>query len=240
MFLKKKKFYTLQDIQKRIIYTPLIFVIFLSLISSIVLYLFFTYQQHSKIKILVQGENFYKNDILKNYISNIKYNTSANFDDIEIELSNNVYEINGYIKASKFENKSLDLGKLENYISNIEEEKDIVFLLFDTKDYKVLHGYSLVNNLARLTNSKITTTRFIRHMLENIKYMGDNNLMYWIDNEKQNIQLSYFKYVKNQELFLGAFSKVDDMNLLTKKVILETIVSKSKNIKKKSNIRNYC
>ncbi|MAC84001.1 MAG: hypothetical protein CL624_07680 [Arcobacter sp.] len=248
MFLKKKKFYTLSDIQNQIVYTPLIFVIFLAFISSLVTFLFFSYQEKNKTKLLVQSETFYKKEELKNYISNIKYNTSANFDDIEIELSNNVYELNGYIKSSKFEHKKLDLEKLEEYITSIEKEKDIKFLLFDTKNYDVLHGRALVENLARLTNSKINTNKFRKHMLNNIQYMGDNNLMYWIDNKKQNIQLSYFKYVKEKELFLGAFSKVDDMNLLTKKVIYDTIIAKSKNInnayfcfydKNKQTVFNY-
>jgi PAS domain S-box-containing protein len=228
--LFKKKFYTLSDIQNQIVYTPLIFVIFLAFLSSLVVVSFFTYQEKNKVKLLTQSETFYKKEELKNYINNIKYNTSANFDDIEIELSNNVYELNGYIKSSKFEHKKLDLGKLEEYITNLESQKDIKFLLFDTHNYNVLHGKALLENLAKLTNSKIKTDSFRKHMLNNIQYMGDNNLIYWIDNAKENIQLSYFKYVKGKDLFLGAFSKVDDMNLLTKKVILDTISSKSKNI----------
>ncbi len=248
MFFKKKKFYTLGDIQNQIVYTPLIFVIFLAFISSITIFFFFNYQEKSKTKLLIQSETFYKKEELKNYINNIKYNTSASFDDIEIELSNKVYEINGFIESSKFENIKLDFKKLKAYIASIEKLKDIKFLLFDTKDYEVLHGKILVENLAKLTNSKINTDKFRKHMLNNIQYMGDNNLMYWIDNSKENIQLSYFKYVKDKELFLGAFSKVDDMNLLTKKVILDTIVTKSKNVnnayfyfydKNKETVFNY-
>lgn len=248
MLFKKKKFYTLFDIQNQIVYTPLIFVIFLAFLSSIVTFSFFSYQEKNKIKLLIQSETFYKKEELKNYINNIKYNTSAKFDDVEIELSNNVYELNGYIKSSRFEHKELDLKKLETYITNIESEKDINFLLFDTHNYDVLHGKSLLENLAKLTNSKIKTNNFRKHMLNNIQYMGDNNLIYWIDNAKQNIQLSYFKYVKEKKLFLGAFSRVDDMNLLTKKVILDTIAAKSKNInnayfffydKNKETVFNY-
>ena len=141
MFLKKKKFYTLSDIQNRIVYTPLIFVILLAIVSSISSYFFFSYEEKSKVKLLIQSENFYKKDELKTYISNIKYNTSANFDNIEIELSNNVYELNGYIKSSKFENKELDLGNLEKYITSIENNKDIKFLLFDTKNYNILQYF---------------------------------------------------------------------------------------------------
>jgi PAS domain S-box-containing protein len=248
MFLKKKRFYTLSDIQNQIVYTPIIFVISLAFISSLVTFSFFSYQEKNKIKLLIQSENFYNKEELKNYINNIKYNTSAKFDDIEIELSNHVYELNGFIKSSKLEHKKLDFRKLEEYILNLEKKKDMKFLLFDTANYNILHGKALVENLAKLTNSKINTGKFRKHMLSNIQYMGDNNLMYWIDNAKENIQLSYFKYVKEKELFLGAFSKVDDMNLLTKNVILDTLIAKSKNInnayfcfydKNKETVFNY-
>ena len=248
MFFKKKKFYTLSDIQNQIVYTPLIFVILLAFISSVVMFFFFSYQEKNKTKLLIQSETFYKKEELRNYINNIKYNTSANFDDIEIELSNKVYELNGYINSLKFKEKRLDLKRLEKYILSIEKQKTIKFLVFDTSTYSIFHGKQLVENLAKLTNSKINTNKFRKHMLKNIQYMGDDNLMYWIDNGKKNIQLSYFKFVKEKELFLGAFSKVDDMNFLTKKVIFDTIIPKSKNInnayfcfydKNKKTVFNY-
>ena len=248
MFLKKKKFYNLKDIQNQIVYTPLIFVILLAFFSSIAMFFFFSYQEKNKTKLLIQSETFYKKEELRNYINNIKYNTSANFDDIEIELSNKVYELNGYINSLKFEEKRLDFKRLERYILSIEKQKTIKFLVFDTSTYSIFHGKQLVENLAKLTNSKINTNKFRKHMLKNIQYMGDDNLMYWIDNGKKNIQLSYFKFVKEKELFLGAFSKVDDMNFLTKKVIFDTIIPKSKNInnayfcfydKNKKTVFNY-
>ena len=67
-------------------------------------------------------------------------------------------------------------------------------------------------------------------MLKNIRYIGDNNLMYNIDNQKRNIQLSYLKNIESLNIFLGAYSKIDDMELLTKKVILDSIYAKSKTL----------
>ena len=100
MFFKRKKFYTLLDIKNKLVFTPLIFIFILSIVAFVSIYFFLEYEKRNKINILIQNENFYKNDVLKTYISSIKYNTSVNFDDIENDLSNSIYEIIGFIKAN--------------------------------------------------------------------------------------------------------------------------------------------
>ena len=67
-------------------------------------------------------------------------------------------------------------------------------------------------------------------MLRNIEYIGDNNLMYSIDNQKRSIQLSYIKYIDFLNIYIGAYSKIDDMKVLTKKAILDSIIAKSKTL----------
>ena len=80
MFFKKKKFYTLLDIKNQIVFTPLIFIFILSILVFTSIYFFFEYEKQNKIDNLIQSENFYKNDVLKNYIASIKYNTSTLYD----------------------------------------------------------------------------------------------------------------------------------------------------------------
>ncbi len=65
-------------------------------------------------------------------------------------------------------------------------------------------------------------------MLRNILYIGDDNLIYWIDNDKRKIRLSYFKNVENSKFYLGAFTKVDDMKDSVRNAVLTSIVQKSK------------
>ncbi|MDY3203732.1 MAG: hypothetical protein RBR70_01510, partial [Arcobacter sp.] len=230
MFFKKKKFYTLLDIKNKIIYTPLIFVLILSIISFISIFLFLEYEKKNRINTLIQNENFYKNDVLKTYISSIKYNTSVNFDDIENDLSNSIYEIIGFIKANLKAGNSFNMSFLEPYLKQIEKEKNINFLLFDNINYKLLHGEKLLNSLTELTNSENRTAKFKYYMLRNIEYIGDNNLMYSIDNQKRSIQLSYIKYIDFLNIYIGAYSKIDDMKVLTKKAILDSIIAKSKTL----------
>ena len=230
MFFKKKKFYTLLDIKNQIVFTPLIFIFLLSILVFTSIYFFFEYEKQNKIDNLIQSENFYKNDVLKNYITSIKYNTSTSFDDIENDLSNYIYEIIGFIKAKMTINNEFDIELLKPHLKQIESANKIKFLLFDTRDYSVLFGDEILENLIELTNSENKSDKFKKYMLRNIKYIGDNNLMYSIDNQKKSIQLSYLKNIEFLNMFLGAYSKTDDMVLLTKEVIYDSIYSKSKTL----------
>ena len=168
--------------------------------------------------------------MLKSYIASIKYNTSTSFDDIENDLGNYIYEIIGFIKAKQSENQEFDIEELKPYLKEIESKNSIKFLLFDTINYEVLFGEEILENLLELTNSESKTEKFKKFMLRNIRYIGDNNLMYSIDNQKRNIQLSYLKNIEYLNLFLGAYSKIDDMKLLTKKAIEDSLVAKSKTL----------
>ena len=230
MFFRKKKFYTLLDIKNQIVFTPLIFIFILSILVFTSIYFFFEYEKKNKIDNLIQSENFYKNDVLKNYIASIKYNTSTSFDDIETDLGNYIYEIIGFIKAKMTINNEFDIELLKPHLKQIESANKIKFLLFDTRDYSVLFGDEILENLIELTNSENKTDKFKKYMLRNIKYIGDNNLMYSIDNQKKSIQLSYLKNIEFLNMFLGAYSKTDDMVLLTKEVIYDSIYSKSKTL----------
>jgi PAS domain S-box-containing protein len=230
MFFKKKKFYTLLDIKNRIVFTPLIFIFLLSIISFLIIFFFLEYEKRNKMDILVQNENYYKNNILKTYISSIKYNTSTSFDDIENDLGNYIYEIIGYIKAKEIHKKEFSIELLKPFLHEIELKQNINFLIFDNNRYEVLYGEKILDKLIELTNSESKTDKFKNHMLRNIEYIGDNNLMYNIDNQKSNIQLSYIKSIDFLNLFIGAYSKIDDMKVLTKKAIFDSIVAKSKTL----------
>ena len=228
MFFRKKKFYTLLDIKNQIVFTPLIFIFLLAIIVFTSIYFFFEYEKKNKIDNLIQSENFYKNDVLKNYIASIKYNTSTSFDGIESDLSNYIYEIIGFIKAKMTKDNEFDIELLKPHLKQIESTNKIKFLLFDTRDYSVLFGDEILENLIELTNSENKSDKFKKYMLRNIKYIGDNNLMYSIDNQKRSIQLSYLKNIEFLNIFLGAYSKTDDMKLLTKEVIFDSIYTNSK------------
>ncbi len=63
-------------------------------------------------------------------------------------------------------------------------------------------------------------------MLKNILYIGNDNLIYWMDKDRRKIRLSYFKNIEDKDWFLGAFSRIDDMKDSIRNVILTSIVQK--------------
>ena len=228
MWPKKKKFYNLLDIKNQIVYTPLIFVIILAILSSIVVYLFFKYQEGNKIKLLLQSESFYNQNILKSYIETVNIKRSERVDSVENDLVKYVYELQGYTKSFTLRNEALDLDMLKNYMYILEKTKGLDFMLFDAISYDVLYGKDIISYLRKQTNSRINTEKFNRFMLRNIQYNSNDNMTYWIDGKKREVRLSYFKFIDFKGLMLGAFSEVDDMKALTRQAILDSLVKASK------------
>lgn len=224
----KRKFSTLKDIENFLIYTPPIFIIIFSFIAIIITSTILDNKQKSKIDLLIQKEEFLKKETLKAYIDDVNNDSHAIFDNVEIKLRRTIYELKGYINA-KYKDK-LSLENLVRIVKDFEKQKDIKFIIFNTKNYKLYYGEDIIHNLESLTNSNIQTNKFRKNILKNIHFIGKKNLQYWIDNNKRKIRLSYFESIKNSDIYIGVFSKVDDIKYITKNTILNTISFKSRSI----------
>ena len=222
--IKRRKFYTLSDIRKQIIFTPLIFVIFISVISIIAITFILGFQKSNNINLYLQEEKFNKQIILKEYIDDIKYNASSSFDNEENSLYEAVVSLYGYLEL---ENKKIDVNELKKKIIFLEKKHNAEFVFFNNK-FEILHGNKIIDYLKIITNSKMKSDSFRYHMLKNISYIGVDNLIYWMDSGKKEIRMSYFKDFSFGDFYIGAFSKIDDMEDLTRSAILNSIVQKSK------------
>ena len=225
MFFKKRKFYTLLDIKKQLVFTPIIFVFLLSAISIIVIVSVLGFQKQNQTKLLLQEESFKKQSLLTEFISDIKFNASSSFDRSESKLNNAVTEISGFIKNFK---DDISLKDIEKLLQKYEQESDLNFVFFNNKTYELYYGKDAISYLIKITASKINQKSFQYHILKYIRYIGDSNLIYWIDKQKRKIQLSFFKDIDTKPWYIGAFSKIDDMKNSTRKSILTSIFQKSK------------
>ncbi len=223
--IKKRKFYTLSDIRKHIVFTPLIFVFLISFIAILVITFVLEFEKKKNTSLYIQEDSYNKETILNEYISDIKFNASSSFDNEEKALNEAVLSLYGYINLS---NNNINLSLLKNQIKKIEDKSGFDFVLFNKNDYELLYGKEIIDYLKVITNSNIKIDNFRHHMLKNIAYIGSDNLIYWIDSDKRKIRLSFFKELENEDLFLGAFSKIDDMKNSTRNAILNSIVQKSK------------
>ncbi|RXJ85581.1 PAS domain-containing protein [Arcobacter sp. CECT 8985] len=228
MLFSRKRFNTLSDIKKHIILTPLLFVIITAILSSVIVSLVLDYKKSNQIQLLMQKDKYRTKNILKSYINDIKYNASASFDSIENILNRSVFEINGHIKALNSNNHQVKYKDISNVLTKFEKSKNIEFVIFNYKTFKILRGKKVITHLQELTNSQMKNDYFRVHMLRNIIYMGDENLIYWIDNQRRKIRLSYSKKIPSKKWIIVAFSKIDDMEVLTRKAIFNSILAKSK------------
>ncbi len=225
MFLKKRKFYTLLDIRKQMLFIPIIFVITLALISILVIAFIFEFNKKNKIKFLIQEDTYKKTRLISEYINDIKADANANFDKSETLLDKTVTEISGYIK---YKYETMDIKELKKLVQKNEKINDLNFVIFNKNNYKIIYGEETINYLMVITDTKIKLSTFQLYMLKNIEYIGDSNLIYWIDKDKRKIQLSFFRNIENTPWFIGAFSKIDDMQNSIRKALLNSIVQKSK------------
>ncbi|AXX93528.1 hypothetical protein CPU12_12800 [Malaciobacter molluscorum LMG 25693] len=228
MLFSKKKFNNLSDIKKHIIITPLLFVLIVAILSIVIVYLVLDYKKSNQIELLIQKDKYRTKTILKSYINDIKYNSSANFDSIEDNLNRSIFEIIGHMNALDTNNHKVQYDDIKNVLSKLEKSRNIEFVVFNYKTFEILKGNIVIQYLQELTNSKMKNDYFKTYMLRNIIYMGDENLIYWLDNQRKKIRLSYSKKVTFKNWVIVAFSKVDDMEALTRKAILNSITSKSK------------
>lgn len=222
---KKRKFYNLSDIKKHLIFTPLIFVFISAIVSIIVTTFVLEFKKNNEITLVLQEDTFQKEKRLNEFIDDIKFNASSSFDSEEISLRESVISLYGYINYLE---KDIDIDKIREKIEDIQRRSGFDFVLFKKNSDEIIYGKEIIDYLKTITESSLGIENFRHHMLRNISYMGVDNLVYWIDKQKRKIRLSYFKLLDKKDLYLGAFSKVDDMKDTTKKVIQSSIVQKSK------------
>lgn len=220
----KNRIDSLQDIRKILVYTPPIFIIFITIFLSFVTFLILEHKKENKLDLLLQEEKFEVKISLNNYIRDSKYAAHSKFDVMEKSLSKSVYELNGYLKS--INKRKVDISEVKEFIECIQKEEHIQFVIFNYKTLEVLHGKDIIQYLQSLTTSSLESDEFTEHMVKNIYYVGDDSLQYWID-KKRKIRLSYFVKTKS-DWFIGAFSKIDDIKYLIKESIEDSLVLKSK------------
>ena len=222
---KKRRFYTLFDIRKQLTFLPLLFVGIGAILSLILIIFVLEFRKNNEISFHLQKDKFYKKTILNEYISDLKFNASSSFDKEEVDLKDSIISLLGYIKYSE---EKITLEKLKILIAQIKKKSNLDFVIFDKESFEIYYGKQSIDYLKTITNSNLELNNFRYHMLRNILYIGDDNLIYWIDNDKRKIRLSYFKNVENSKFYLGAFTKVDDMKDSVRNAVLTSIVQKSK------------
>ena len=219
----KKKFLDIKYIQNYLTYIPPLFFILLMIIALVVTYSILENRLIDQKKLIIQQYSFDHQKELSNYIHEIESRVHTVFDDEENRIIKTIYMLKGEIESQKFES----LDQIRALLKLYEHHSELGIVLFDTQTLNILYGEEIIDYLRTLTNSNVKTQEFYAHILKNIHYIGKENLQYWIDNKRRKIQLSYFESIEGTDLYIGLFSKVGDLKLLARELMISSIPSKS-------------
>jgi len=212
-----KKIYKLRDIEKALTYTPPLFILILAMFSMVVSYFVMEYRENSKIELLTQKQKFLSQTSLTNYISAVNLQIKEHLGDIEKELKKSVYTLKGIHTGA-----ATKITKLLPFIEQIQKENNINFVIFD-KNLNVFHGLKIAKNIQHLIFNQKEDKKLLDITLLYILSQGKSSSLSWKNDLNRTIQLSYFEKSEDGELFIGAFSLVDDLKSLTTKSFLNSI-----------------
>ncbi len=215
----RKKVYKLSDIEKTLTYIPPIFILLLAILSMVIMYFVMEYRQSSKIALLTQEQTFINQSNLNSYINSVNQHIKENLDKVEKELKRSVYTLEG-IHRGLFKKNNIE--QLKPYIYQIEKENNINFVIFDG-EFNVLHGLEIAKSIEKLIFNQKEDKKLLEITLMYISSQGKSSSFSWKNDISKTIQLSHFEQSADGELFIGAFSSVDDLRSLTSKAFTSSI-----------------
>jgi len=217
----RKKTYRLQDIEKILTYVPPLFIMLLTVLALIILFVVMEYRQNSKIEFHHQQQYFLKQNYLTEYINSVKQQVGRDLAKEEAKLKRSVYLLKG---VSIGLGQSIKRERFKKHIEEIEREHHIQFLVFDA-DLNILHGQWVARSIRSLIFGEKRGKKHLDITLKYILSQGDEVSMSWRNDASKTIQLSYFVTNKNASLYIGAFSSIDYFKNLTTTAYINAIAS---------------
>ena len=217
----RKKTYRLQDIEKILTYVPPLFIILLTVVALIILFVVMEYRQNSKIEFYHQQERFRQQNYLTEYINSVEQQVKRELSKVEAKLKRSVHLLQGI---------SIGIGdkpnrqKLKEAIIKIEKQHHIQFLVFD-KHLNILHGQRVARSIRSLIFGPKRGKLHLDITLKYILSQGDEVSMYWKNDLTKTIQVSYFVVNEAAGLNMGAFSSIDYFKNLTTTAYINAIAS---------------
>jgi len=217
----RKKTYRLQDIEKILTYVPPLFIIVLTALALIILFIVMEYRQNSKIEFHYQQERFLKQNYLNEYINSVDQQVDRDLAKVEAKLKRSVHLLKGV--SIGLGNKP-DREKLKQEIKQLEQQHNIQFLVFD-ENLNILHGQWVARSIRSLIFGAKRGKKHLDITLMYILSQRDEVSMSWKNDSTKTIQLSYFVTNPQSKLYIGAFSSIDYFKNLTTTAYINAIAS---------------
>ena len=228
---QKSRTYTLEYIEKIFRVIPITFILILSMVSIFVAFIILESKQKRDIDLLQQKEllnnQFYKKEKLANFSNIVKNAVNEELSSVNKVLQEHTYKVIG----------SLDNGfsNLENdntikFLEKYEYENNIKIVLFKKSNLEVLYGDDKIDYLSKLIFGKKNKT-YKDIVLQYIYSQGRYNLQEWKNNLTGVLKLSFFDILEKKDgtYYVGAFSRDENIRLITRSIIIDEIDKLNKN-----------
>jgi len=227
MFNKKKKSYTLTDIEKLFTFIPSIFILILAILLIIISFFILDFKQKRDVDLIQQKQilnyEFEKKDQLYDFSNEVEKKVNKELSYVKASLREIIFKTKGYLDAKL--NNQLSLDELIGYINAFEKEEGVKFVLFDKEELNISYGKEMILHLQQVMFNHTNNDKFQKLTLQYISSQGTNNLQYWKYDLQKNLILSFFDKVEinQKEYFIGVFSSINNIKQLTKEIIINSI-----------------
>jgi len=227
---KSKKYRTLDYIEKLFKIIPLVFIFILTIVSLFITYFILDSKEKRDIDLLKQNKElhfqFERKEELQNFVLDVSKNIEDDLEVFKRKIKKNTYQIIGNLGLLSKEKN--DFSNLNNFLSEHEKNSNYKVTLFEKNSLKILHGANNIEYLEKLIFGKISLT-YEEKALQYILSQGENNLQIWKNDLKGTLRFSFFDILKidEKEYFIGTFSNVKNINMITKKNIIDEIMSEN-------------
>jgi len=227
MFNKKKKTYTLNDIEKLFTYIPTTFILILASLLLIITYFILDFKQKRDVDLIHQKQilnyEFDKKDQLYKFVDIVNNKVNEEFLEVKLNLTQVIYKTIGHLNTQY--KKELDINIFEMYLQKLQNKEKLKFVLFEKNKLNIIYGNDTILNLQKVMFNHPNSKKFKELTLQYISSQGKNNFQYWKYDLQKNLILSFFDTftIKNKEYYIGAFSSINNIKQITKKVIKKTI-----------------
>ncbi len=228
----QKKLYTLEYIEKIFKVIPLTFILILAIISIFISYVLLDSKQKREIDLLKQKEalhnEFSKKELLLDFSTRVKSGVDLKLIEIEKMLQEHTYKIIGTLSNSYANSTLNDVIK---FLSEYEKKSGVGVVFFDEESLNIIYGKKRIDYLSSLIFGK-SDLSYKKIVLKYIHSQGRYNTQEWKNDLTGALRLTFFDLlkVKGKRYFVGTFSNVDNIRVITKKTIIDEIDLLKQNI----------
>jgi len=220
--MRRKKIYTLHDIETLLTWIPPMFIVALMVLSIAIAHTVMSHRESSDIALITQKRRHIDHNLLTRYIATVNRQITADLSQVQESLKRSVHLLEGVRRGIP---QPATIQKLTPWIQKIERDDTIHFVLFD-QNFSILYGQKQLEKIEHLIFNKPNDPALLKITMMYILSQGSRSALSWKNDLDKTIQMSYFERV-GTGLYLGAFSHVDDLRSITRKAFADAMRSET-------------